>query len=193
MTAVNTYAYQIFYDRTNWENAIVGSLKTDNFDNKINNADSITFDSGVVSTSLKSSEYNRILSSGSYFGSVTSTSTLTWVFPWEILAFGFDIISINSGSQISGNFDGLGNEIFNPANDNISNQYNGFIGVIGNDTFDTIVFSGAGNRDSFSINNLSFSKAPTIPEPATLLLMGLGLFCLSCKRKKSHRDRRNIY
>ncbi len=182
--AGNTYAYQLFYDRVSWETAVTEDLISDNFVNSISPADSITFDSGVISSRSRSRDSNYVGSSSeAYLGSITSSSTLTWVFPWKISAFGFDMISYNPGSLISGNFDGQGNVSFIPAVGN--NIFNGFVGIIGASRFDTIVFSGPNRADSFVVDNLSFSKAPAIPEPATLLLMGLGLFGIGCRRTKT--------
>lgn len=179
-----SYAYAIYTDRGSWETAVAETLTTDTFSNSINSSGSfITFDSGVIST-RSSTNVNMVNSSGSYLGQVTGSGTLTWDFPWEMFAMGFDVQSINFSTFMSGDFDGTGSQSFSPGALSGSTYYNGFVGIVGESNFDTILFSGAGT-DMFVVNNLSFNNAPTIPEPATLALMGLGLAGIGYRRKKT--------
>jgi len=177
-------AYLITYDEAAWNTAVTGNITTDNFINHIVPDDTIVFDSGVVSTRSNSSYTNYVSGFNQwYLGTVGHGSTLTWTFPWEVTAFSFDVSSLNAGTTISGDFDGNGLEFFDPAAQNSTNIYNGFVGVIGTSSFDTFVFTGSSLTDTFMVDNLAFNKT-SIPEPSTVILMTLGLAGLGFMSRK---------
>ncbi|MFO1429266.1 MAG: PEP-CTERM sorting domain-containing protein [Candidatus Competibacteraceae bacterium] len=186
-------AYTIYTDRAAWEAALSGStIITDTFSNTIPSAQSITLDSGIVSTNssppaLPNSFNNNsvnIVTPGAYdnaVGGTTASATITWVFPSDVFAFGADFISANLDRlTLTGNFDGTGDQSI-LVNNTIGGP-DGFLGVIGTAKFSSIVFSSANSvLDSFAIDNASFA----VPEPGTIALVlvgGLGL--LSSRRVK---------
>ena len=188
-------AYQIYTTRAAWEAALSGStIITDTFSNTILSAQSITLDSGIVSTNsippiLPNAFNNNSVSGGVYNNatqaadpSSTASEAITWAFPsTHVFAFGADFFSTNvDGLTLIGNFDGAGNQTI-LVNNTIGGP-DGFLGVIGMAKFDSIVFSNATtNVDAFSIDNASFA----VPEPGTVVLVlvgGLGL--LSSRRVK---------
>lgn len=171
----NALAYVIYTDQTNWENAVTGGLTTDNFAYSIPSANNITFSSGVDST-RSGSNYQAV--NGSVFvGQVTGSTTLTWDFNQDISAFGFDIVSVNNQTSLVADFDGNGNESINLGVLSNSTYYNGFFGIIGEDSFNSIVFGNSGLVDTFTIDNLSFNEV-TVPEPATLILLVSGILAM---------------
>ncbi|BAG00419.1 unknown protein [Microcystis aeruginosa NIES-843] len=104
-------AYTIYTNRTAWEAALATNpsykITTDTFSNTISSAQSITLDSGIVSTNsapptLPNSFNNNsvsIVNSGVYdnaSGTLTGASdTITWQFPATVLAFGADFSRID--------------------------------------------------------------------------------------------------
>ncbi|NOX35345.1 MAG: PEP-CTERM sorting domain-containing protein [Deltaproteobacteria bacterium] len=177
------FAVTIYTDRVNWEAAATGVLTTDDFAYSISSADSIIFSSGVKST--RNSTNANTVNGNSYVGQVTGTSTLSWEFPWEVSAFGFDVVSINNGTRITGDFDGTGNQSIIPGILSGSTYYNGFVGIIGESDFNSVLFTGS-LTDMFVIDNLSFNRnASTVPEPAAILLFGSGILGIAgVSRKK---------
>ena len=104
-------AYTIYTNRTAWEAALATNpsykITIDTFSNTISSAQSITLDSGIVSTNsapptLPNSFNNNsvsIVNSGVYdnaSGTLTGASdTITWQFPATVLAFGADFSRID--------------------------------------------------------------------------------------------------
>ena len=101
-------AYTIYTNRTAWEAALATNpsykITTDTFSNTISSAQSITLDSGIVSTNsapptLPNSFNNNSVNSGVYdnaSGTLTGASdTITWQFPATVLAFGADFSRID--------------------------------------------------------------------------------------------------
>ncbi len=189
-------AYQIYTSRAAWEAALSGSaIITDTFSNPIGSAQSITLDSGIVSTNsnpptLPNAFNNNSVSGGVYSNATqagtsnSASNTVTWVFPSNhVFAFGADFISANLDSlTLIGNFDGAGDQTI-LVNNTIGGP-SGFLGVVGTANLSSIVFGNASTTvDSFSIDNASFAFA--VPEPGTIALVlvgGLGL--LSSRRVK---------
>jgi hypothetical protein len=190
-------AFTIYTNRAAWEAAIPGStIITDTFSNSIASAQSITLDSGIVSTNsipptLPNSFNNNsvsIVNPGVYDNATqagtgnSASNMITWVFPSaHVFAFGADFISANVDSlTLIGNFDGTGDQTI-LVNNTIGGG-TGFLGVVGMAKFSSVIF---GNNltvvDSFSIDNASFA----VLEPSTvaLVLMG-GVGLLSRKRVK---------
>ncbi len=203
----SAHAFQIFTDRTAWENAVAasplgGPIVDDPFDNPIATADSITFDSGVVSTGAPASANvnNRVIGggySGQVRGNFSGTNsadlfdTITWGFPMPIFAFGADWISTTSGSglTVTGDFDGNGDATVSFF-DELGDPGTGFLGVVGDAVFGTITFEGEDLIDiseGFVADNLSFAKVAAVPEPAGLALFGMGLAGMAWRRRRARR------
>jgi hypothetical protein len=186
-------AYTVYTDRTAWEAAIAASMSspwytitTDTFSNPIASAQSITLDSGIVSTNsgpitLPNSFNNNsvdIVNPGVYDNAVqagngTASNTITWQFPSPyVWAFGADFISAGEDRlTLTGNFDGTGDQTLNVFN--AIGGGTGFLGIVGTAEFDSVVF---GNNleivDGFSIDNASFATKH-VPEPSAVVALAL--------------------
>ncbi len=187
---------QTYTDRTMWQNAItaldpMASFTDDLFNTDIARAQSITFDSGVMSTN--SPEAVRFADNsvvgGVYTNAVDGSGNgasqfIDWTFPMAILGFGADFSGLATNAQITGNFDGTGDTTFTPTN--------GFFGIVGMNPFSTIRFSIPGTSNFlFNVDNLVFAEptaaVPAVPEPGTLLLLGTGLAGLAAWRARQTR------
>jgi len=185
-------AFEIYTDRDEWLAALAGyTIINETFDNNINHADTITFDSGVVSTGAPdtANDSNHV-SSGRFYGQVDGGNfhdlmfdTITWTFPVPIVGFGLEL-GYGSGYAvltITGDFDGTGDAVINFEDDVTRVPGTYFLGVIGTEPFSTIVFSavdgGLGSlpHHSLFVYELLFATADPVPEPATLALFGAGL------------------
>ncbi|GBF79655.1 PEP-CTERM sorting domain-containing protein [Aphanothece sacrum] len=179
-------AFTVYTDRAAWEAAIASSIPpgwntilTDTFSNDIASAQSITLDSGIVSTNsgpitLPNSFNNNSVSGGVYnnatqAGNGTASNTITWVFPsLKTWAFGADFISVNDGGlTLTGNFDGTGDQTLSVFAE--IGGGTGFLGIVGMTKFDSVVFGNNSDIvDGFGIDNASH----TVPEPLTMLGAG---------------------
>ncbi|MFM7239654.1 MAG: hypothetical protein ACKOZN_08680, partial [Cyanobium sp.] len=98
-------AVTIYTNRAAWEAALSGAtITTDTFSNTISSAQSITLDSGIVSTNsvlpiLPNSFNNNsvnIVNSGVYDNATqagtgnSASNTISWVFPTSVNGFGAD-------------------------------------------------------------------------------------------------------
>ncbi|MCZ8037779.1 MAG: hypothetical protein RLZZ339_753 [Cyanobacteriota bacterium] len=191
-------AYTIYTNRTAWEAALATNpsykITTDTFSNPISSAQSITLDSGIVSTNsapptLPNPPFNNnsvsIVNSGVYdnaSGTLTGASdTITWQFPATVLAFGADFSRIDE-LTLTGNFDGTGDQTIS-INPTIGGE-NGFLGIIGTAEFSSVIFANNTTAvDSFSIDNASF--ATKVPEPNAVVAFAiLGGSLLLIKKAK---------
>lgn len=177
-------AYTVYTNRAAWEAALSGrSIVTDTFSNQINSAQSITLDSGIVSTnsgpiSLPNMFNNNsvgVVNAGVYdnavqAGSGTASNTISWLFPNAVTAFGADFIGAGTNRlSLSGDFDGTGLQSL-IVNTTISGS-DGFLGVIGTTSFTSIILGNSSTQvDGFSIDNASFA-----PVPGPLPLLGASL------------------
>ena len=190
-------AYTIYTNRTAWEAALATNpsykITTDTFSNTISSAQSITLDSGIVSTNsapptLPNSFNNNsvsIVNPGVYDNATqagtgnSASNTITWQFPAPVWAFGADFFSTNTGRlTLIGNFDGTGNQTI-LVNNTIGGR-DGFLGIVGTAEFSSVVFSNNTTTvDSFSIDNASF--ATKVPEPNAVVafaILGGSLFLI---------------
>ncbi|WP_430015017.1 PEP-CTERM sorting domain-containing protein [Microcystis protocystis FBCC-A270] len=191
-------AYTIYTNRTAWEAALATNpsykITTDTFSNTISSAQSITLDSGIVSTNsapptLPNPPFNNnsvnVVTSGAYdnatqAGTVNSASnTITWQFPAPVWAFGADFFSTNTDRlTLIGNFDGTGNQTI-LVNNTIGGR-DGFLGIVGTAEFSSVVFSNNTTTvDGFEIDNASF--ATKVPEPNAVVafaILGGSLFLI---------------
>jgi hypothetical protein len=196
-------AFTTFTNRTAWQaavDAIAGSVTTtDTFTNNIASAQTITLDSGIVSANSfpPAVMFGDNSVSGGLFNNATdgdgdgASATITWTFPSPVFAFGADFLSTDAGRlNLTGNFDGTGNQTL-LVNNSIGGP-DGFLGIIGNANFSSIVF---GNNitflDTFQIDSASFASVASVPvavpEPGMitgLVFLGGGLVvrCLAKRR-----------
>jgi len=192
-------AYTIYTNRAAWEAAIPGStFITDTFSNSIGSAQSITLDSGIVSTNssppILPNAFNNnsvsIVNPGVYDNATqagignSASNTITWTLPFSVFAFGADFISANLDRlTLTGNFDGTGGETIVVYN--TIGGPDGFLGIVGQVEFSSVVLgNNSTDVDSFRIDNASFAVA--VPEPTTILLILIGAFGL-CSTKRVRR------
>ncbi|MGB5594961.1 MAG: PEP-CTERM sorting domain-containing protein, partial [Crocosphaera sp.] len=164
-------------------------------DNDIALAQSITLDSGIISTnsppavgfgdnSVSGGVYNNATDGDGNFGS----PTVTWDFPELISAFGADFIGLDDGQlTLTGNFDGTGDQTLTVFTE--IGGSDGFLGIVGMANFSSIVFGNNTNSvDAFDIDNASFATpAESVPEPSSILALGmLGSSLLLTKRGKKN-------
>lgn len=168
----DAFAYVIYTDQVSWENAVTGALTTDTFGYNSPAANTITFDTGVEST--KSGSNSQFVNGSVFVGQVTGSTTLDWQFPWDITAFGFDVVSVNNYTSLIADFDGYGDISINLGILSGSTYYNGFFGVVGESAFSSATFVNSGFTDTFIIDNLSFNEV-SVPEPGSLILFILGI------------------
>lgn len=192
----SAHAYTVYTSRAAWEAAVNQStITTDTFSTDISSAQSITLDSGIVSTnsgniSLPNPPFNNNSVSGGVFnnatqaGNGTASNTIAWALPRSVFAFGADFISAGSDRlTLNGNFDGTG--IQSILVNNTIGGGNGFLGIVGTAKFDSIYF---GNDldivDGFSIDNASIASTPEPSAVVAIALVGGGL--LLSKRMKRY-------
>jgi len=210
-------AFSVYTDRLSWEQAMLAAgvdrIVTDTFDNNILNANSITFDTGVVSTGINGNTTNDVMD-GFYFGEIDSDGdalfdpvtlepidvmeSITWTFPHEVIGFGADFYSTSNseGLQVSGTFDGIDFQI--DFLETLGNPGNGFLGIVGNTPIQQITFqtrtddSSPVQNEFWVADNLSFgtpkSKALEVPErsPNSVVLI-LGVAIAGCALRKNKR------
>jgi len=187
--------FDIYTDRTAWETALAGfAIVEDGFDNNIASAQSIVFDSGVVSTGsiAPTNPSINVVSGGSYNSNNDPDGSggfplTTWTFPDQIFAFGMDFIDAasNFGITVSGDFDGSGIVSFD-IRSQLGRPGDGFLGIIGAGLFDQIMFTPTPNEynsnEGYSIDNLAFVSPIAVPVPAGIWLMLTGLGALGVMR-----------
>ena len=191
-------AVQVFTNRTLWENTILttrpgwtGSV-IDTFSNDISSAQSITLDSGIISTNssdvtLPNSFNNNSVSVGVYNNATqagpgnTASSAITWTLPNPTFAFGADFIGAGTNPDrlaLVGNFDGTGDQTF-LINSQIGGQ-NGFFGIVGTANFNSVIFTNSQTAvDAFSVDNASVAvpwETDALPVIGSTILFGLGLW-----------------
>lgn len=184
-------AFTVYTDRSAWQTAVDAFADsvttvdafadsvtiTDTFSNDISSAQSITLDSGIVSTNsvppnLPNAFNNNSVSNGTYnnaSGGSTGSQTITWTLPTSVFAFGADFIGVNANRlTLNVDLDGSGNQSF-VVNNTIGGA-DGFFGVISTGNFSSVFFNSPSGIDVFSIDNAFFATNSTaIPEPLTIL------------------------
>lgn len=174
-------------------NKAFSDTKTDTFSNDISSEESITFDSGVVSTlserfTLAREPFLNLVTDGQFTSILShrgefAASSLTFNFPVPVIGFGgifsdVDIIDVYINHPISSPvlFD---IEIENP--DTLTSS-GGFFGLIhSSEPFSSITFAinNSIGSDYFRIDNLTYaSNASAVPIPAAIWLMISALYGL---------------
>lgn len=200
-------AIMTFDDRGAFEAAVAGApLVEDTFDNPITGAEQITLDSGIVSTNAPVSVFpddNSVVlfddAGGFYRNSVNNSTnqladTITWDFPMPVIGFGFELsAAAPDGVQLT--FDGgNGLESFLLYGINSDAGDGGFIGLVADTAFETIVFSNANllSTDSFNIDDLVFAvtdrTAVPLPTTVPLTLFAIGGLLFFARRKTSEEN-----
>lgn len=176
-------AFNVFTSRAAWEAAIAGAtITTDPFDNDIAQAQSITLDSGIISTNSDPVGFDDNSVSGGVYNNATdgngstAAETVTWDFPEAIFAYGADFIGVEDGElTLTGNFDGTGDQTLTVSTE--IGGANGFLGIVGEATFSSIVFGNNAITDNiFNIDNASFgvqAESQSTPEPSAVIALGL--------------------
>ena len=197
--AQSAEAFTLFTDRSAWEAAIAGAtITTDPFDNDIPQGQSITLDSGIISTNSPpavafndNSVFGGVYVNATDGGGSLSSETITWDFPEPISAFAADFAFLEPGElSLTGNFDGTG-DVTLTVFEEIGGQ-NGFLGIVGEANFGSIVFgnNSTTTAEIFNIDNASFatqSTSESVPEPSSIIAVAmLGSGLLLTKRGKKN-------
>ncbi|MEX2479368.1 MAG: hypothetical protein WD928_00760 [Gammaproteobacteria bacterium] len=186
LSALPAGAATVYSSRSDWEAAVTG-VTTDPFANAIAAGASIVLDSGITSNQVGNTirpNSNRVVlpasqfdaEIGNAFGIVTS---IQWVFPEPVMAFGANFNVFPDSTGISGNFDGTGNQVFTLPSDVITTN---FFGIVGETAFSSVTFS-AIDGDlgiGIQIDDAAFAAqaASPVPIPAAVWLLGSGLLGL---------------
>ena len=169
-------------DRPTWETAVGGTIVNDPFATPITQGMSIMFDSGVVSTVTVCCSFadenvvrnppggpsevlyqNRLGPDG--------TGDQNWTFPMLVNGFGADWGGVQN---VVVTILGESFEI-----DSVVGASDGFLGFVSDTPFMSVDFTHTSTnpsaRDIYTADNLAFSKAAVVPEPATVTLFAIGL------------------
>ncbi|MEO0534165.1 MAG: PEP-CTERM sorting domain-containing protein [Cyanobacteria bacterium P01_A01_bin.123] len=198
-------AFQLFTDRTAWENALGSSITvTETFENPISGASRIVFDGGIVSEGIDGTSFDpafdNAVANGIYSANLDTDedspisdffNEINWTFPEAVFAVGGDfLLSTNSEVlQIFGDFDGNGEEVVD-LGDVIGVNTDGFLGIIGEASFNSVTYrSRTDDRipteledivddtdlETIIIDNFSTASA-TVPEPTSIMgFLALGI------------------
>jgi len=191
-------SFTIFTDRTAFETAVGGGLTTETFNSAGSEVSfggsSTTFGQLTLSADATSTDYNRIdtppvlgevdgngTTAVNFFTKANNNAAISFDAP--VMAFGADFFNFNDDTlrtQIS-----VLGELFSPE---VTVDYSlSFFGVISDQAFSSVLFSGLEN-DVFGMDNVSFSSSiSVVPLPAALPLMAgaLAIMGFFGWRKKS--------
>jgi len=196
VTSANA-AVMFFNDQAAFNLATTGiAFTVDPFSNDIADADSITFDSGVISTNIGGNRLSidNLVSGGNYEnevdgdGSVASLS-ITWTFPSAVTAVGLDYLGIDSDAT-NITVDGVTRALRESAD---GDPFTGFFGFTSTTPVSSVTFDTFSPfiSDGFRFDNLQFgaASAVSVPVPATLLLFLSGLLGLGIVSRRKQKER----
>lgn len=189
----------VYFDQTDWENAISGNIFTEDF----NSTTPFVFSDGqslmtpLITVTRDGSPNGGdgalAISDGSVFGNIDGTNFLdgeTGASPHEVVTIGFNGVSaIGFGADFTSPFsgDGIGFEL----NGNIYlldsiGGGDGFFGIVSTTPFTSINIVGDPADNTFQelwqADNLSFGTA--VPEPSSLTLLALGMLSVFARRRR---------
>jgi hypothetical protein len=105
------------------------------------------------------------------------SATIAWTFPSPVFAFERIFWVLANRLNLTGNFDGTGNQTL-LVNNSIGGT-NGFLGVIGNANFSSIVFgNNTASPDAFQIDSAFLPLLPLFPSQFLNLVCITGLVFL---------------
>lgn len=184
-----------FNDRTAWEAAVGGVFFSEDFSGVANSTyDGAPVDVGDFTVSRTGSNFgstwHNVSSTGaggapsnSVNGSqqlnlaTGSSGGTTLAFDFDIYAFGADWAGVSDSRTTSFIIDGIQLDI--------PNLTGGFFGFV-SDTALTSNFLKLTNgaADGFGMDNIVYSASASVPEPSSILLLGLGLLGVTLSRSK---------
>jgi hypothetical protein len=176
-----------FTDRTAWEAALAGqTIQTEDFNDSVFNDGSVTSNAG----SFTGTNWHDVIDTA-------PSKTTTWTFNSSLTAWGADwdllqgaMAQHNQGINL---FIDAGGSTLIDSFPFLSDDYIGFFGFISDTPFTNVsVFPGTplqgaeGVNEIYDMDNMSFVAA--VPEPGSLILLGLGFGALALLRKGRRED-----
>lgn len=181
--ALPAKAVQFFNDRADWEAALGASVLTESFDSGVKGAQT-SLDFGGLA--VQSNDDSTFKVEGQRFKVRTTQSGIKFLFDSPVNGFFADWSGVGQRAQISGDFDGTGEQQFSlweqlPGNRNRSGSF----GIIGDAAFTEFeLFSNVNAAENLDIDNFSYEA---VPEPTTALaIVSVGAIAAggALKRKK---------
>jgi hypothetical protein len=181
-TSTASAATIVFTDRAAWE-AAVGTFETETFDGVA--AGALPTTPTTVGLLTVTADFGgAIVGAGdlNLRSNLFGVNELLVGFPLPVLAFGADFLNIidASGVQVS-----VAGDVFQ-LHDHIAGA-SGFFGVISTSQFSSVLFSQGnlgGANEVIDLDDVSFSS---VPEPATMTLVGLGFGAVAARRRLRRR------
>ena len=181
----------VYTDRATWE-GVVGGFVTEDFNGVTPGSLSLGVNNvGLISIELFDQVAENRIDSGSGFNNINGTNfwngnmdafgnpSSAMILQDSIIAFGADWTDTTTGGLLTAT---IGGETL-LFSDYLSGAGGGFLGVVADSPFSSIAFDTEhGGAEQFGMDDFSFSA---VPEPATLMLLGLGLAGIGYSRKKT--------
>lgn len=197
-----------YSDRTTWQAAIGGATGSENFNGFVSDTSfdgtSVALAAGMTIGTMNASHTNNLIdappvgsaewnvdgsSVANFFNGFSGANTLPFItFGTPVFAFGGDFRSLNDGAARTRVeiFDGA--TLLTTLDPSVAGsdelRFWGFAATAG-ETVTSIVFTRLEN-DVFGLDNIEIGRsAAPVPEPATLMLFGVGLAGLAVRRRKA--------